>query len=151
MKPGFTPVHTTTHILGFFGPYRFLSNFEMAPVDYNGLVYPSNENAYQAAKVLDRKEQLAFLSLTPNEAKKAGQKVLLRLDWEDIKLGIMEQINTDKFTRNQEIRQRLLDTGTAYLEETNWWNDTFWGVCSGRGTNHLGQILMHIRATLKTT
>jgi predicted NAD-dependent protein-ADP-ribosyltransferase YbiA (DUF1768 family) len=30
--------------------------------------------------------------------------------------------------------------------EGNTWNDRFWGVCRGSGLNHLGRILMEVRA-----
>ena len=31
------------------------------------------------------------------------------------------------------------------LIEKNWWNDTYWGECQGRGFNFLGKYLMEIR------
>ena len=43
----------------------------------------------------------------------------------------------------------LLDTGDLYIEETNSWGDTFWGVCEGKGQNVLGNILMGIRTDLR--
>jgi hypothetical protein len=33
-------------IKGFLGEYSFLSNFYLCPVYYEGLVYPSSENAF---------------------------------------------------------------------------------------------------------
>ena len=39
----------------------------------------------------------------------------------------------------------LQETRDFYLEETNWWNDTFWGVCNRKGKNILGHLLMKIR------
>jgi predicted NAD-dependent protein-ADP-ribosyltransferase YbiA (DUF1768 family) len=45
-----------------------------------------------------------------------------------------------------EFRDKLLATGTFHIEETNTWGDVFWGVCRGRGENHLGKILMRERA-----
>ncbi len=54
-----------------------------------------------------------------------------------------------KFTQNSEIRQKLLDTGSAYLEETNYWHDTFWGVYNGNGENHLGKLLMLVRDEIR--
>jgi hypothetical protein len=71
--------------------------------------------------------------------------VIVRDDWENIKLEIMDRILTDKFYRNLEEREKLLSTENKYLEETNWWGDRFWGVCKGTGANNLGLILMKIR------
>jgi len=34
------------------------------------------------------------------------------------------------------------------LVEGNSWNDVWWGVCEGEGENHLGRILMDIRAEI---
>ena len=41
------------------------------------------------------------------------------------------------------------DTNNEELIEGNTWNDTYWGVCNGRGQNHLGKILMKVRSLLK--
>ena len=54
-----------------------------------------------------------------------------------------------KFTKHKDLKEKLLATGDAYLEETNHWHDTFWGVCKGKGQNHLGKILMEVREELK--
>lgn len=45
----------------FDGMYKFLSNFYMTPIEYEGLVYPSSEHAFQAAKTLSEKERLRFM------------------------------------------------------------------------------------------
>ena len=39
-------------INSFSGAYAFLSNFEPAPIYYDGLSYPTVEHAFQAAKIL---------------------------------------------------------------------------------------------------
>jgi predicted NAD-dependent protein-ADP-ribosyltransferase YbiA (DUF1768 family) len=49
----------------------------------------------------------------------------------------MYDIVFDKFTRNKSLGDKLLETGDKYLEETNHWHDTCWGVCNGVGTNWL--------------
>jgi len=46
---------------------------------------------------------------------------------------------------NPLLRAMLLATEDAVLVEGNTWNDTFWGVCRGRGENWLGRILMQVR------
>lgn len=57
----------------------------------------------------------------------------------------MEQILRVKFS-DPTLRKLLLDTGNAKLIEGNTWNDTFWGVCRGKGQNNLGLILQKLRA-----
>lgn len=140
--------HTDVHIKGFFGDYRFLSNFEPALVEYGGLMFPSTENAYQAAKTTDIEQRGKFMYITPAESKKLGRKIVIRDDWEAIKLDVMKKVCLYKFEYDKELKAKLLATGTKYLEETNYWKDTFWGVCNGIGQNHLGKILMEIRDEL---
>lgn len=108
------------------------------------------EHAYQAAKTFDphMRETIASAN-TPAEAKRLARKVVLRHDWSDVKLSIMEELLRLKFARGSDLAQQLLNTGDQELVEVNWWNDTFWGVCNGRGANHLGKLLMKIREELK--
>ena len=57
----------------FEGKYRFLSNFYLSPITYEGIEYPSVEHAYQAAKTFDQKiRQKVADCPTPNEAKKVS-------------------------------------------------------------------------------
>ena len=156
-------------IRGFFGEHRFLSNFWPVQISLLGIpsdhwvdpdeaarlqdiVFPSVEHAYQAAKtdiILDR---LAVQRLpTPGQAKKYGKTVRLRPSWSTTKVAIMTSLIARKFNHdhNPELVEMLLSTGDRYLEETNGWGDTYWGVCEGVGANHLGRILMHQRSALR--
>jgi ribA/ribD-fused uncharacterized protein len=142
-------VHDDKCVRGFFGDYRFLSNFEVSPVVFEGVEYPSSEAAYQGAKSLDPVVRSEFVNLSPSKSKKRGQEIECRSDWNDVKYGIMYEIVLDKFFRNPELGQKLLDTGDRYLEETNHWRDKVWGVCNGVGTNWLGKILMDVRAQMR--
>jgi predicted NAD-dependent protein-ADP-ribosyltransferase YbiA (DUF1768 family) len=55
-----------------------------------------------------------------------------------------------KFTHDAKLRQKLLATGDAILEEGNDWGDQVWGVVNGVGKNRLGKILMKVREELRT-
>jgi ribA/ribD-fused uncharacterized protein len=137
-------------VLGFFDEYRFLSNFHVCDCVWNGITFPSTEHAYQAAKSPKEYIMREFVELpTPNDAKKKGQKIALRKEWDFVKFDVMYTICHDKFNRHEELRKRLLETGDMYLEETNWWKDRYWGVYDGVGANNLGKILMNIRANFK--
>ena len=138
-------VHDDEKILGFFGEYRFLSNFHIAEVYYEGILYPSTEHAYQAAKSNDISQREKFLTLTCGGAKKLGQTIVLRENWDIIKYDIMFLLVFDKFTRHPDLREKLISTGKKYLEETNHWKDHYYGVCDGKGLNVLGNILMYVR------
>lgn len=139
-------------VIGFFEDYRFLSNFHESPVWFEGILYPSSENAYQAAKSIDPEiRQFHFVSVSPKVAKANGQLIAMRKDWEEIKYSVMARIVMEKFASNPELTQSLLATGERYLEERNHWKDIIWGVdyTSRNGTNWLGKILMGVRTTLK--
>lgn len=137
-------------ILGFFKEYRFLSNFQLATVELDGLEYASTEHAYQAAKTEDAAQRRRIREAQkPRDAKSLGSQVKMRMDWEQIKIGVMKDLVRQKFSKHKELKEKLLATGDAYLEETNTWNDTFWGVCRGKGQNWLGKTLMEIREELR--
>lgn len=133
----------------FEGEYEFLSNFYAMPIEYEGLIYPSSEAAFQAAKTTNKAKRIRFMGMTdPRKAKRAGRALKLRPNWERIKLDVMLAILRIKFGSSP-LREMLLNTGNAQLIEGNWWGDRFWGVCDGEGENHLGRLLMQVRAELR--
>jgi ribA/ribD-fused uncharacterized protein len=146
-------IHDEQNVKGFFGEYRWLSNFEMCDVYYEGLSYPSSENAYQAAK-LD-KDYRHHLQCCSAAASKKVWKKYPKMDstseeWDKRKYEVMSVIIFDKFFRNKELRQALIDTDEKFLEETNHWKDGYWGVdIKLGGQNHLGKILMKTRSFWK--
>jgi ribA/ribD-fused uncharacterized protein len=135
----------------FSGEFEFLSNFSANPVLMpDGIEYPTAEHAFQAHKTFDLSKREAISRLnTPGKAKRAGRKVNLRADWENVKLDIMLVVLLCKFERSEDLRQRLADTRDDELIEGNTWGDTFWGVCRGVGENHLGKLLMRVRKSLE--
>lgn len=134
----------------FTGKYAFLSNFYPCLVRYtdDDLSYPSVEHAYQAQKTRNVSDQIVIRNCkTPGEAKKRGRRVKMREDWEEVKINVMRDLLLFKFG-HVELAVKLLATGNEELIEGNWWGDTFWGVCNGRGENMLGKLLMEVRAKL---
>ena len=135
----------------FTGQYEWLSNFSYHGFHINGVLFKTNEHWYQASKTLDRQEQEEVISCpTPRLAKKWGQKITLREDWDEVKNVIMYIGLKNKFTQNAYLVTYLLDTGTQELVEGNFWNDLYWGVCKGKGQNHLGKLLMKLREEFRT-
>jgi hypothetical protein len=158
----------------FRDEFRFLSNFFVRPVDYEGVTYPSNEHAYQAAKTTDWVLRLAIAALpTPGEAKRRGRSLPLRPDWENVKHAVMLQVTLAKYLLHADLRAALLGTGDRLLIEGNTWGDWEWGAVpfpgpdnagplpvwrvgeTNRdwlaGNNWLGWTLMTVRDTLATT
>ena len=131
--------------------YNYLSNFYEARVVYRGLSFGSNEAAFQAQKCMTEEEKVQFTEFSPGKSKGVGRRVQLRPDWEQVKIGIMEEIVRAKFTQHPELAAKLLATGDKVLVEGNHWGDTCWGVDTrtGQGENHLGIILMKIREELR--
>lgn len=138
-------------ISSFTGKYRFLSNFHLHYVEgEHRLMFPTNEHAYQAAKTDDLRSMLEIQRcITPGQAKKLGRSVKLRDNWDDIKLDIMLGLIRKKFA-DPALRAQLLATGGEQLVEGNIWNDTYWGVCADKGENHLGVLLMEVRAEIRS-
>ena len=136
----------------FQGEYRWLSNF--APVSIKGAqyVYPSVEHAYMSAKCDDIrwKELCAYGGLTAGQIKQQSRKVALRADWPVYKLKVMQYALELKYAQEPYL-SLLKATGDALIQEGNYWNDKFWGVClkTNQGENTLGKMIMAIRASYK--
>lgn len=129
--------------------YRFLSNFYPESFIFKGSTYMTAEHAYQTAKAVDPLDaQWVKAARTPGKAKRRGRKVKIWYDWDKRKQGVMLEIVRAKF-KNEELSRLLLATGNEGLMEGNDWSDVFWGVCGGKGENHLGKILMQVRKELR--
>lgn len=145
--------HDDKQIKGFFGPdYFFLSCWYPTKVIFDGIEYPSAENAYQAQKVVTE-HRASFATMSAEESKKAWKDYPLAdecaADWDARKADVMLKVVAAKFAQNSDLRKKLLDTGDKYLEELNWWRDFFFGVdIEHGGQNVLGKILMLVRLQL---
>lgn len=149
------PTVTAYGIYGFFGKYRFLSNFHPAPlklegIHADGLTYPTSEHAYMALKTQDMGTRMRIAALrTPRAAREEGQLIELRKDWDVFRPVAMLAALRAKFRQNPELADLLLATGLLYLEETNNWGDRYWGVVDGEGLSMLGKTLMQVRKELQ--
>ena len=151
-------------IKGFSGENEFLSNFFIAPMEMvikgTRFRFRCSETAYQMFKVfsnwknpttgeLGRAMAFSIDAFTPGRAKRLGKKLPIDEQyWKSVRVEVMKTVLKAKFG-SPLLRDRLLATGDAYLEETNDWNDTFWGVCNGIGENMLGKLLMQLRAEIR--
>jgi ribA/ribD-fused uncharacterized protein len=129
-----------TRIDYFKYEWAFLSNFYPSEVTFEGVLYASVEHAYQAAKFTDPEIRSKFAvktnpRLTPGQAKRLAHslrdKGLQRPDWDEISLTVMRGLLVQKFSGSI-LKRKLLSTFSAYLEEGNYWHDTFYGVCHGK-------------------
>ena len=144
----------------FEGRWRFLSNFYECDIEHQGIRYPSVEHFYVSMKcnneqmingkhytIGDFREMVANTP-SPGLVKKIGQKIKVRSDWDNKKLEFMNWAIREKF-KDINLAELLVQTEDIDLIESNTWNDTFWGVCNGKGKNHLGKILMKVRDELR--
>lgn len=136
-------------IFTFQGDYRWLSNFWPVPIKLAGMIFPSIENAYQAAKFPLSKRDI-FTHCTAGQAKRLGRKASLPHNWNTKKLLYMETFVQQKFAPGTTLGYKLLSTHERLLIEGNHWGDTFWGTCNGEGENWLGKLIMKQRNKLQS-
>jgi Uncharacterized protein conserved in bacteria len=138
--------------LGFTHDRFFLSNFFPCKIAFEGAIYPTTENAFQAAKS-PVGYRTRFEGCTAREAKRLGQAPMTLealAAWDaGQKVWVMLEVNMFKFLDHKDLRDRLLGTGNARLVEVNDHGDAYWGVCDGEGLNMLGRILMEIRTYIR--
>lgn len=149
------------HITTFYSCNHFLSNFFPCSFELYGIKYNCVEQYYQASKaVFFYQDPSAILRASnPKEQKRLGCAIVIfdRQKWQERRLQVMYTALKAKFDQNHALRQRLLGTGLSFLVCASPY-DTYWGcgktaqeICSCRvgdwiGYNHLGQLLMKLRA-----
>ena len=160
------PTADPPEIREFRGEYAWASNFFAHPMTWAGFDIATLEHGYQLDKALPDAtgifpgpdghpvtmtwRQAVAQAPTPAAAKRLGEQLPLRPDWEQRKVKVMAALLKRKF-RDPALRAKLLATGNAKLIEGNRWGDRFWGVDlrTGEGQNMLGRLLMAIRRQLQ--
>ena len=140
--------------IGFY-PREFypLDNFSSFKVEYNGYLYSTAEEAFQANLFINDYPFIADMIKKSNSAHDA-QKI--RFKYEDkIKLSdneileLMEKILRCKVEQNPYVLKKLLETNDYYIVEDSP-KDNYWGWGINRdGCNHLGKIWMKLREEYK--
>lgn len=142
-------METDNKILFYEGRYYMFSNFSSFQVNWRGLNFMTSEHAYQAEKFVAVPAicEMIISSRSAHDAKKLAKhyKDQRRSDWDQVKLGIMEEIVRAKHAQHTFIQERLLETKGKILVEDSP-KDSFWGRGPDwKGENHLGKIWMKIR------
>lgn len=128
------------------GKYRFLSNFYLCSVSYEGITYPSVEHAYQAAKFDSCELRNRILNTTNPGSVRLMVNSLgpPRHDWYSIRLDVMYQLVREKFN-DPDLEKLLLSTENCEIINGDECGDTYWGVYRCNGENNLGKVLMAVR------
>jgi ribA/ribD-fused uncharacterized protein len=135
--------------------YHELSNFAPFGLEQEGVHWPTVEHYFQAQKFVGP-EQAAYrdkirAASTPNEAKALGRtrEIPIRPDWDIARDDVMLHALRKKFAL-EPLRHLLLGTELRPLIEASP-SDSYWGCGrSGAGRNRLGQLLMQVRAELRS-
>ena len=112
------------------------------------LTYRTPEAYYASRKTTDASvREMIALANAPGEAKRAGRRVPLRGDWEQIKESAMFQALRWKFRPGTEAFDILMATDAYQLIEHTNWGDQYWGrsIATGEGQNRLGKMIMVFR------
>lgn len=142
-------------VIGFY-PREFypLDNFSSFKVEWNGYLYSSLEEAFQAASFMGSDEELVELVKNSHSAHEA-QKIAYanidkqRKDWDTKCLKIMEELLRLKIEQNPYVLKKLLETKDYYIVEDSP-KDPFWGWGENRtGENNLGKLWMKLRDEYK--
>ena len=141
-------------------PHGCFSNFYIAPIRINDLIYPTIEHWYQASKFDDAEWRERIRTCEkPKEAKNLAYSGIepIRSDWETIKYAIMKQGLMAKFTQHASLCETLLSTGNKALIELSK-RDQIWGARIVKdengndkleGQNLLGISLMEVREEIR--
>ena len=136
------------------GRYGFLSNLFKRPIIFEGKEFSCSETAYQFGKARDPAVAEWIISAPKPHLCAAAAHALfvfdVKPDWNNTKINRMKNVLNAKFTQHEDLKKRLLETGSAMLiEESNI--DAFWGIGKkGNGKNMLGILLMQVRFGLLT-
>ena len=142
-------------VIGFY-PREFypFDNFSSFKVEWNGYLFSSVEEAYQAASFMGSDEELVEKIKKSHSAYEAqriayANRDKRREDWDDVKISIMEELLRLKIEQNPYVKKKLLQTGDYMIVEDSP-KDDLWGWGPNRnGQNNLGKLWMKLREELK--
>ncbi|HUD20570.1 MAG TPA: NADAR family protein [Candidatus Saccharimonadales bacterium] len=144
----------TGDLIGFYERefYPF-SNFSSFSIRWRDRLWQTSEHAYQAAHFFETAPdlvELIFHSPSAHAAFKIAKAYVDRApaNWEEIKVGIMEDICRHKLQQHPYVERKLRQTLDLPLVEDST-KDACWGWGPNRdGRNELGKIWMKLRAEL---
>jgi len=153
----------------FSGPtdeFKELSNQFEAPMQIDGVTFPSVEHYYQwskAKKFGDAEIEKKIMKTTSSKSVKTyGDKVkdFKEDEWNEVRDQVMRTALRAKFLQHPELKAKLLETKTRPIGEANP-REKYWSIGTGAdtskakvpskwpGKNRLGELLVELRTELK--
>ena len=133
--------------------YYELHNSYPRTIRINHMYWLSVEHYYQAQKFQQSADQqLIYRAKTPEAARELGRTSTAERvpSWETHKAEVMQDALYEKFKQNEDLKQLLIETGTALIHYVST-TEQYWGITSeGVGQNALGTLLMAVRTKLQT-
>ncbi|MFD3501233.1 NADAR family protein [Streptomyces sp. NPDC058678] len=127
---------------------RALRNNYPAPVDVDGVTYPSVAHAYWALSTPDAD---ARASIAAADQAYAAQKLAAaaprREGWEQARTAVMTRLLRAKFAQHPHLARVLMDTDDATIVYDDG-DSAYWGDNGGRGRNWTGRLLELVRSEL---
>lgn len=120
-----------------------------APVDIDGVTYPSVAHAYWALSAADADARAAITSAkTAAAAAKLAAEAGRRDGWEQARTAVMARLLRAKYAQHPDLAEYLLSTADATLVYADA-DSAFWGDNAGGGRNWLGRLLELLRSELR--
>lgn len=156
---------TDTKIFFYEQDFYPFSNFSAFTLQWCGHRFDTSEAAYHWMKFpssvgisqhdLVTREAIRYsiiIAPSAHEAFKIAERNrdYRRIDWDDVKVGVMRELLRFKVNQHEYVKRKLLSTGDRELIE-NSWRDGFWGWGPNQdGQNQLGKLWMEIRSELRS-
>ena len=147
-------------------PHGWLSNWHRSPFTLDGIAFSSSEQYFIYRKCRMFGDAASAQAILDTDDPAAQQRIgrqasgFQPLVWDGVKQLYMFRALLAKFTQNEDLKRRLLDTGDAYLVECAF-TDRIWAcgvrltdprrldISRWRGQNLLGFALMETREAIR--
>lgn len=151
-------ISTNENGIAFAGQWAYLSNMYQSSFRYEDMSFSSSEQCFQYHKALHHKDLMRakqiILTNDPFKCKKTGGKIETSQEWLDTCETTMLDIIRCKFTQNEELKAKLIDTGNQRIYEAT--TGHYWGTNTGlrskatrdqtgTGQNRFGLLLEELR------
>jgi ribA/ribD-fused uncharacterized protein len=137
---------------------RYFSNYSAHMIDVDGVLYPTLEHAYHAARYTDPKiKEEIRTARSPFLAWKLSQhyKAMQDPSFPERKVDAMESLIRRKCEQHDDVRTALIDSGEQEIRKhitTGPPADGFWDDGDdGTGKNIIGMLWMRVRSERMTT